>query len=43
MPNKEDFQRAMNKVLLDSIVDIFIAEKGQKLVGYILAFHHPAF
>ncbi|GIN72619.1 N-acetyltransferase [Bacillus sp. J14TS2] len=42
-PNKRDFSRVFSELLQNPNVDILIAETDLKLIGYVLAFHHPAF
>ncbi|GAB2566297.1 GNAT family N-acetyltransferase [Gracilibacillus alcaliphilus] len=41
--NQKDFAKVLPSLLQNRDVDIIVAEQQQQLVGYVLAFHHPAF
>jgi GNAT superfamily N-acetyltransferase len=41
--NKSDFSRIFLDFINDTNVDLYIAEKDSKVVGYVLAFHHSTF
>ncbi|WP_408006420.1 GNAT family N-acetyltransferase [Pseudalkalibacillus sp. A8] len=41
--NEVDFSYIFNLLIEDKNVDLIIAEKDQKLIGYVFVLHHPAF
>ncbi|GAA0484440.1 GNAT family N-acetyltransferase [Salinibacillus aidingensis] len=41
--NEFDFLDVFKSLLDDENVDLIVAEKEQKLIGYVLVFHHSAF
>ncbi|MGE6753713.1 hypothetical protein ACQKFO_09705 [Rossellomorea sp. NPDC071047] len=41
--NKPDFLNVFKLLLGDENVDLIVADKGNKLIGYVFIFHHPAF
>ncbi|MBM7683359.1 GNAT superfamily N-acetyltransferase [Pullulanibacillus pueri] len=41
--NQDDFSNVFNALIIDINVDVIVAERDQKLIGYVFVLHHPAF
>ena len=41
--NEVDFSNVFKSLIDDENVDLIVAEKEQKLIGYVFVLHHPAF
>lgn len=42
-PMEDEFSKIYSSLMSDKNVDLIVAQNGSKLIGYILAFHHPTF